>query len=84
MLASSADPHRLMKETYTFLHTALSLDGENFESKRLLIKNLLWLGKFDSTEKEKYLEEKLRHLAFQSLQKYGSPGVNHPVIVFAE
>jgi predicted Zn-dependent protease len=58
MLKDSSDPHRLMKETYTFLHTALSLEGDNFESKRLLIKNLLWLGKFDSAEKEKYLEAK--------------------------
>lgn len=56
MLKDSADPHRLMKETYTFLHTALSLDGDNFESKRLLIKNLLWLAKFDLIEKEKYKE----------------------------
>ena len=56
MLKDSTDPHRLMKETYTFLHTALSLDGDNFESKRLLIKNLLWLAKFDLIEKEKYKE----------------------------
>jgi len=59
MLKDSTDPHRLMKETYTFLHTALSLDGDNFESKRLLIKNLLWLAKFDLIEKEKYKEAEL-------------------------
>lgn len=57
MLRESTDSHRLMKETYTILHTALALDAENFESKRLLIKNLLWLGKFDSASNpEKYLE----------------------------
>ena len=59
MLKDSTDPHRLMKETYTFLHTALSLDGDNFESKRLLVKNLLWLAKFDLIEKEKYKEAEL-------------------------
>ncbi len=59
MLKESTDAHRLMKETYTILHTALALDGDNFESKRLLIKNLLWLGKYDSSENpEKYLEAK--------------------------
>ena len=57
MLKESSDAQRLMEETYTLLHTALALDGDNFESKRLLIKNLLWLGKYDSPEKpEKYLE----------------------------
>ncbi len=58
MLKDSSDPQRLMEETYIFLHTALSLDAENFESKRLLIKNLLWLGKFDLVEKKKYIEAK--------------------------
>ena len=59
MLKDSTDSYRLMKETYAFLHTALSLDGDNFESKRLLIKNLLWLGKYDSEDKpEKYNEAK--------------------------
>lgn len=58
MLKESTDSHRLMKETNTYLHTALSLDADNFESKRLLIKNLLWLAKFDTVEKEKYIEAK--------------------------
>ncbi|HMV41055.1 MAG TPA: tetratricopeptide repeat protein [Leptospiraceae bacterium] len=59
MLKDSSDTYRLMKETYTLLHTALSLDGNNHESKRLLIKNLLWLGKFDTTDNlEKYAEAK--------------------------
>lgn len=58
MLKESTDSHRLMKETNTYLHTALSLDADNFESKRLLIKNLLWLAKYDTVEKEKYIEAK--------------------------
>lgn len=59
MLKDTSDAYRLMKETYTLLHTALSLDGNNHDSKRLLIKNLLWLGKYDSSDNlEKYTEAK--------------------------
>ncbi|MBK8395140.1 MAG: tetratricopeptide repeat protein [Leptospiraceae bacterium] len=69
MLKEASDARKLMEETYTLLHTALALDGNNFESKRLLIKNLLWLGKYDSSEKpEKYLEAK--QYALELLQDF--------------
>lgn len=53
---------KLMKETESVLKTALALDGDNVEAKRLMIKNQIWLAKFDKTkydDAEKYTNELL-------------------------
>jgi tetratricopeptide (TPR) repeat protein len=78
-LEKSENPHRLMKETNSYLITALALDGDNTDAKRLIIKNLLWLANKDNSryeEAKKYTNELLEQSPNDPFLQYISGFIN--------